>query len=668
MVLAIAVLSFILVGHNAISAADNAAEDRQERFAARHLAAEIANLPVQQRSATVWDEAVIRTRERDVQWMDVNLGAWMQSYFGHGESYVLDAADQPYFASVGGERRAPEVFADRAGLTAPLLAQLRAEMAEASAGDDDPNEALAELAAVAALRFDDGVAIVSVVPVISDTGETAQAPGTESVHVAVRYVDAQLARQTGNPIELEQVAFQDGPPESGWAGIPVTDPSGAAIAWMVWQPERPGWDLLMRVLPVLLACGAVIAGLLWWVLHHLRRVSAQLAASELRLQQSQRLEAVDQLSGGVAHDFNNLLMVIIGNIETIRDTLPPDHPLRRHADDSFRAAESAAELTARLLAFSRKQTLQLRLTDVNGVVAGIEGMLKRTLGQTIEIRTVAGQGLWQTRVDPGQLETALLNLAINSRDAMPAGGTLTIETANASLDDTYVAGEPGLAAGDFVLIAVSDTGHGIPKDQIGRVYEPFFTTKAVGKGTGLGLSMVYGFVKQTGGHISIYSEPGFGTTVKLYFPRQNGSAPAPDAVTGASALPRGSETILIVEDQPRILDHVTEQLRALGYDVLPASTGASALATLRDRQDIALLFTDVVLAGGMNGQQVAEEARRICPGIRVLFTSGYAESVIMDNGQLDDGVDLLSKPYRRAELAGRIRRALDARGQGTAQS
>lgn len=660
-VLAIGFLSFLFVGHNAISIADTTAEEREERLAERHLADAIASVPVQQRSATIWDEGVIRTGMRDQQWMDENLGAWMQSYFGHNENYVLDPSDTPYFASIAAEVRSPDIYEARARVIAPLVTQLRAEMAEASEGVDDPFEEFAELSAVAALQFDDGVAIVSVVPIISDTGETAQALGTESLHVAVRYVDETLAQAIGEPIELSGVAFQTAPPARGQAGVPVTDPSGEAIAWMVWQPDRPGMDLLMRMLPILLASGAGIALLLWWVLYHLKRVSTQLAASEVRLQQAQRLEAVGQLSGGVAHDFNNLLMVIMGNIEMIQDTLEPDHPLRRYADQSFRAAESAAELTSRLLAFSRKQALQPQVTDVNGVIVGLEGMMHRTLSQGINIKTVAAEDLWRTRIDPRQLETTLLNLAINSRDAMPEGGTLTIETANVVLDETYVANENGLIAGEFVMIAVSDTGHGIPKDLINRVYEPFFTTKAVGKGTGLGLSMVYGFVKQTGGHISIYSEPGVGTTVRLYFPRLQGDDLAPVAKPGTRVLPQGRETILIVEDDIRILQHVAEQLSSLGYEVLPASTGASALATLRERQDIALLFTDVVLAGGMNGQQVAEEARKIDPDIKVLFTSGYAESAIVHNGRLDDGVELLSKPYRRAELAGKIRKVLDAK-------
>lgn len=384
------------------------------------------------------------------------------------------------------------------------------------------------------------------------------------------------------------------------------------------------------------------------------------AQLEDRLRQSQKLEAVGQLTGGVAHDFNNLLTIIIGNTELLQDQIEEGHPLRQYADMSAIAADRAAELTRRLLAFSRKQALQPRVIDVNSAIAGMEGMLRRTLGEDINIEIVRAGGLWRTEVDLGQLEAALLNLSINSRDAMPHGGALTIETANAFLDDAYVSTEPGLEPGQYVVIAVSDTGTGIPRDHVDRVFEPFFTTKPAGKGTGLGLSMVYGFVKQSGGHIRIYSEPNEGTTVKLYFPRLSVGRVAPNVEPQDRRVPGGHETILVVEDDVLILQQVTAQLRGLGYQVITASEGGPALAVLRERSDVDLLFTDVVLPGGMNGKQIADAAKDIRPKLRVLYTSGYSENAIVHHGRLDSDVELLGKPYRRSELAAKIRKVLDA--------
>lgn len=381
---------------------------------------------------------------------------------------------------------------------------------------------------------------------------------------------------------------------------------------------------------------------------------------EERLRQSQKLETIGQLTGGVAHDFNNLLTVIMGNIELLQDNIPEGHPLRQFADLSARAADRAAELTNRLLAFSRKQPLLPQVVNINEVIAGIEEMLRRALGEDIDVKIACSDNLWQTEVDVGQLEAALLNLVINSRDAMPNGGALTIETANTSLDDACVSTEPGLEAGQYVFIAVNDTGHGIPSDQIHRVFEPFFTTKSVGKGTGLGLSMVFGFVNQTGGHVRIYSEPNLGTTVKLYFPKFLGDdkAVCHPADNGPPLV--GRETILVVEDDVLIAQQLTVQLGSLGYEVLTAAEGGPALDILRGGSGVDLLFTDIVLPGGMNGRQIAEAARAIRPHLKVLYTSGYSEDAIVHHGRLDAGVELLSKPYRRGELASKIRKVLDA--------
>lgn len=660
LVLATVILSLIMVGHNAISVADVTAGERQQRFAERHLAAAIARMPDEQRSATIWDDAVQRTKIRDHAWIDTNLGAWMQDYFGHNESYILDASNLPVFASVAKQQLSPDAYTTRADSVDPLVQQLRSAMEKVSEDLADAHEALADISVVSPVQFETGMAIVSVVPIIPDTGRVAQLPGTEQLHIAVRYIDAGFAQEIGQHIELKNVAFQNSPAAKGQLGIPVTDQAGNAIAWLTWEPERPGVQLLMTMLPVLLASGIAIGLLLWWFIRRLMRVSRQLQLSEARLQQSQKLEAVGQLTGGIAHDFNNLLTIIMGSTEMIQDKLCPEHPAQRYAAINAKAADRAAELTGRLLAFSRKQALTPQVIDVNVVVCGMEEMLRRTLSEDIDIKIAPCANLWRTEVDIGQVEAALLNLAINSRDAMPSGGALTIETANVVLDSCYVASEPGLAVGEFIMIAVSDTGHGIPKNQIDRVFEPFFTTKAVGKGTGLGLSMVYGFAKQTGGHIRVYSELGEGTTVKLYFPRYDGGAPVPKVTHCDSHLAHGRETVLIVEDDSLILQQLAAQLTSLDYEVLAAPSGAPALAILKERPDISLMLTDVVLPGGMNGQQVADAARVICPGLKVLFTSGYSESAIMHHGRLDPGVELLSKPYRRSELAAKMRKVLDS--------
>ena len=396
------------------------------------------------------------------------------------------------------------------------------------------------------------------------------------------------------------------------------------------------------------------------VLGSMSDISQRLEMEE-RLHQSQKLGAIGQLTGGVAHDFNNLLTIIIGNTELLQDNLDEGSSLRRFADISAAAADRAAELTHRLLAFSRNQMLQPRVIDVNAVVGGIEDMLRRTLREDIDFKIVLADSLWPTEIDLAQVEAALLNLAINSRDAMPDGGSLTIETANTSLDDADVSSEPDLTAGQYVVIAVSDTGHGIPEDEIAKVFEPFFTTKEVGQGTGLGLSMVYGFVKQTGGLVRIYSELNEGTTVKLYFPRYTGDQVAHSIDAVDKPLQRGQETILVVEDDTLILQQLLAQLTDLGYNVVTASAGSSALDIMRDRPDVDLLLTDVVLPGGMNGRQIAEAAQVICPGLKILYTSGYSRSAIVNHGRLDPDINFLAKPYRQSELAEAVRKVLDAR-------
>ncbi|WP_229747961.1 PAS domain S-box protein [Marivita lacus] len=381
---------------------------------------------------------------------------------------------------------------------------------------------------------------------------------------------------------------------------------------------------------------------------------------EERLRQSQKLEAVGQLTGGIAHDFNNLLTIIMGNTEMLRDSLEEDSPLRRFADASAVATDRATELTNRLLAFSRKQMLQPQVFDVNAVITDFEDILRRTLGENIDIEIDLANDIWLTEIDLAQAEAAILNLAINARDAMQGGGSLTIETANVVLDSDYVSSEPDVPAGHYIVIAVSDTGHGIPKDQIAQVFQPFFTTKAVGQGTGLGLSMVHGFVKQTGGHIRIYSEVNEGTTVKLYFPRYVGDREEQGTTSQDRPLQRGQETILVIEDDVLILQQLMAQLTGLGYRVITASAGPPALDILRARSDIDLLLTDVILPGGMNGRQIADAARVIHPDLKVVFTSGYSENAIVHHGRLDSDVNFLGKPYRRSELAAKVREVLES--------
>ncbi len=381
---------------------------------------------------------------------------------------------------------------------------------------------------------------------------------------------------------------------------------------------------------------------------------------EEQLNQSQRLEAVGQLTGGVAHDFNNLLTVILGNSELLTEELAHDEDLRTMAEMIVSAAQQGAQLTHRLLAFARRQALEPKVVKVNDLVSGMDGMLRRTLSEAIEIRFVQAESLWDAMVDPSQLEGALLNLCINARDAMPGGGRLTIETANATLDQDYIGEHADVAAGQYVLVAVSDTGTGIAPDHLGRVFEPFFTTKDAGKGTGLGLSMVFGFVKQSRGHIRIYSELGFGTTVRMYLPRTTAQAGEIAELRGVLTDFKGSETILLVEDNPLVRRYAEAQLIELGYHVVSVGDGPQALERLGQMGEVDLLFTDVVMPGGMNGRELADTARALRPGLKVLFTSGYTENAIVHHGRLDEGAQLLNKPYQRIELARKVRMVLSA--------
>jgi len=380
-----------------------------------------------------------------------------------------------------------------------------------------------------------------------------------------------------------------------------------------------------------------------------------------KLQHAQRMEAVGRLTGGIAHDFNNLLTVVLGTSDILVDSLAHEPELAAFAEMARAAAQRGAELTHHLLSFARRQPLAPHVIDLNRLLADMDGLLRRALGEDVQIELIRGGGLWEALVDPTQLESAILNLCLNARDAMPRGGRLTIETANARLDTEYADNHAEVIPGQYVMVAVTDTGEGMTPEQISRAFEPFYTTKPEGAGTGLGLSMVYGFVKQSLGHVKIYSEVGEGTVVKLYLPRARKSpslADADDSPRRALA-PGGSERILLVEDDELVRGFAARELMALGYEVVSAADGLEALARLQaDPEGFDLLFTDVVMPGGLNGSELAEEARQIAPAIAVLFTSGYTENAIVHHGRLDPEVLLLHKPYRRLELAAKVRLAL----------
>jgi signal transduction histidine kinase/ActR/RegA family two-component response regulator len=378
---------------------------------------------------------------------------------------------------------------------------------------------------------------------------------------------------------------------------------------------------------------------------------------EEQLRQAQRLEAVGQLIGGVAHDFNNLLTVIIGNAGLLVDELDDDPDRRELAETTLTAAQRAADLTGRLLAFARRQPLAPRVTDVGELVEGMEKLLRRSLGEHVEIELAHAASVWPALVDAAQLEGAILNLAINGRDAMPIGGRLTISIANRDVDRTTAEGQLDVVPGPYVMIEVADTGSGIAPEDLEHVFDPFFTTKEVGRGTGLGLSMVFGFVKQSGGHVTIESELGRGTRVRMYLPRGREATDAIAVVPGAVDA-GGTETVLLVEDDELVRRYARDQLVALGYRVFTAANGVEALDVIRRRADIDLLFTDIVMPGGMNGRALADAVREVRPELPVLFTSGYSEDAIVHDGRLDPGVLLLSKPYPRADLARSVRQAL----------
>jgi signal transduction histidine kinase len=447
---------------------------------------------------------------------------------------------------------------------------------------------------------------------------------------------------------------------------------------------RQEWsDLLEHWLLLCIIAGLIGSGALsFFFIRSLRSYIAQIQAknaaleaeSHLRrmtedsLRQAQKMEAIGQLTGGIAHDFNNLLTIIIGNLDTLKRRMRDMEgahaaTLGRPIEAAMKGASNAARLTHRLLAFSRQQALEPATLDLNSTVAGMSDLLRRTVGETVDIETVLGGGLWKTFADANQLESVLLNLVVNARDALPKGGHITIETANAFLDDAYAARFGDTKAGQYVLLSITDNGVGIPAAVMDRVFEPFFTTKGAETGTGLGLAMVHGFVKQTGGHVRIYSEEGQGTTVKIYLPRltaaQEIRAVPPAAELTEPARAREGDSILVVEDNHYVRDYAVSVLKDLGYRVFEAADAAAALSLLTDERKIDLLFTDIVLPGPANGRQLAEQIVRLRGSIQVLFTTGFTRNAIVHHGQLDADVHLLHKPYTQQELARKIRELLD---------
>jgi two-component system, NtrC family, sensor kinase len=387
------------------------------------------------------------------------------------------------------------------------------------------------------------------------------------------------------------------------------------------------------------------------------------SVAEDALRQSQKLDAIGHLTGGVAHDFNNLLTIIIGNLETAQRHLETwsdgtQLKLARRLENAMRGAERAATLTKRLLAFSRQQPLNPTALDVNRTLNGLSDFLRRALGEDVSLEIVGGGGVWPVEVDAAELEAAVLNLAVNARDAMPDGGRLTIEAGNSYLDEAYCQQNADIRPGQYVQIAVTDTGSGMTKEVIDRAFEPFFTTKDTGQGTGLGLSQVYGFVKQSGGHVKIYSEAGDGTTVKIYLPRFTGTSSAAEEAKSEPTRGRSGECVLVVEDDADVRGYVVETLGLLGYSVLEASGPEHALRLLDEHKPIGLLLTDVVMPG-MNGRKLAEAARQRQPSLKVLYMTGYSRNAIVHQGRLDPGVDLIQKPLTSDHLAAAIRKLLD---------
>jgi len=454
-------------------------------------------------------------------------------------------------------------------------------------------------------------------------------------------------------------------PEDASSGLPQRGLAAAARDGRFeaegWRVRKDGSRFWAHVVIDAIRDGGALVGFAKITRDITERMEANRLLEETRiaLVQSQKMEAIGKLTGGVAHDFNNVMQILRGNLELLESRHKRDGWTRERLDKAIDAVERGAKLASQLLAFGRQQPLRPIVINLAAAIRGMDDLLRRALGETVEIETVVSGGLWNTLVDVHQMENVILNLAINARDAMKEGGKLTMEVSNAMLDDQYVAGFPDVPSGQYVMLAVTDTGTGMAPDIVQRAFDPFFTTKPEGEGTGLGLSMAYGFVKQSGGHIRIYSEVGHGTTVKIYLPRSMEEAvEAPTSPPVTLALLGGTETILVVEDDQEVQSTVVDTLSGLGYSVLKANDAEQALAVVRSGVHIDLLFTDVVMPGPLRSPAMVAQAVQLLPRMKVLFTSGYTQNAIVHGGRLDPGVELLSKPYSREQLAYKIRQIL----------
>lgn len=484
---------------------------------------------------------------------------------------------------------------------------------------------------------------IEVVAVFDEAGRLVAHYGNEDVPSQLAQLDAQTPQDV---IAVREPVAENGVPLGTVYFRVKTEGVGARFA------RYGGAALLVLMASLMLAVMAFDARALARGNTRLKAEMTERERAEAALRQSQKMEAVGRLTGGIAHDFNNMLAVIIGNLDLFVRRYPDADPkMLRFVAGSQDAAKRAATLTQRLLAFSRRQPLDPKTTDVGRSVADMSELLARTLGETITIETARAAGLWQAHVDAGQLETAIVNLAVNSRDAMPAGGRLTIETSNAYLDQDYAETQDEVAPGQYVLIAVTDTGSGIAPELLERVFEPFFTTKPAGLGTGLGLSQVHGFVKQSGGHISIHSEVGHGTTIKLYLPRskETVTAAAPPEPVRTAQHDRRSQTVLVVDDEAGVRDFAASALAELGYEVLSAPDADQALKVFDDTAGIDILLTDVVMPG-RSGRELADAVHKRKPSVRILYMTGYTQNAIVHNGVLDTGTHLISKPFTINQL------------------
>ncbi|MGI8526169.1 MAG: ATP-binding protein [Pseudolabrys sp.] len=491
-------------------------------------------------------------------------------------------------------------------------------------------------------------------------------PGAETLSSDVIRAPAHYVLTTFTLDDKEQIAgfrkIVDYPVIVGFA----ISENAALAEWTKSLIIYAGFALFAILCLLAVSALAIRQGTRWReVANQLTAEAERRSAAENQLRQSQKMEAVGRLTGGVAHDFNNLLTVVIGSLDLLDRRLDAGNERARAlAKNAMDASKRAAALTSRLLAFSRQQPLAPVAVDVNKLISGMSDLLRRALGEQVEIEVVLAGGLWPALADPNQLESAILNLSVNARDAMREGGKLTIETSNSHLDESYAAASREVKTGQYVAISISDTGEGMTPDVIAKAFEPFFTTKAIGQGTGLGLSQVYGFAKQSGGHAAIYSEPGEGTTVKLYLPRSR-TAPEVQSAPAAVAAPvrANGEVVLLVEDEAAVRHFTAAALRESGYSVLEAPDADHALQLLSQNDDIALLFTDVVLSGSINGRMLADEIKKLRPDLPVLFTTGYTRNAIIHHGRLDEGIDFIGKPFTAQAVTAKVSEVL--RGQST---